>query len=255
MAEAVGLAASVVTLIELTRLTTQTVSRFVRTINGANSALTTLLANIDNLSTIFMALQGQLKTKQNQSTALQHVERLLILSEDVLRRINLRLEKVKIVGNYVVGTIIDNQTSKLLRKLDDIVPVLQLALEADNLTSSHTIESLLQSLQLENTQQVERLRQNIHIIHGDTLKWREELQEANESSARIRLHRSILSWLRIADFETNHRAAAQLHLPGTGQWLLYGDKFKHWEAGHQPHLWLHAMGKLRTALKSFFAQR
>ena len=247
MAEIVGLAASLVTLLQLTRTINQTVSRFVRTVNGAESALERLLANVNNLTTIFATLQSQLENKVNQSASLQHVDGLLLLCEGILSRINLRLEKVRVVGNYVVGIIIDKQTSKLLKRLDEIVPVLQLALEVDNLTSSHTIESLLRSLQLENAQQTENLRDDLHTTHQDALKWQEEVKQASEKSADIRLHKTILNWLRIADIETNHRAATQRHLPGTGQWLLDGDDFKQWESGDQPRLWLHAMGKLESS--------
>ena len=254
MAEVVGLAASLVTLIQLTRTINQTVSRFVRTANGAETSIKRLLANVNSLSTIFAALQAQLETKVNQSASLQHVDRLLLLCEGILSRISLRLEKVKVVGNFVVGIMVDKQTSKLLTRLDEIVPVLQLALEADNLTSSYTIENLVRSLQLENAEQTERLRNDIRTTHRDTLKWQEEVKQASEKSADINLHKSILNWLRIADVETNHRAATQRHLLGTGQWLLDGDDFKQWEAGHQSRLWFHAMGKPEPSQSLYFSK-
>lgn len=170
MAEVVGLAARLVTLIQLTRTINQTVSRFVRTANGAESSLKRLLANVNSLSTIFAALQRQLETKVDKPASLQHVDRLLLLCEGILCRIHLRLEKVKVVGNYVLGIMIDKQTSNLLKGLDEIISVLQLALEADNSTSSHTIESLVRSLQLENAEQNEHLRNDIRTTHQDTLK-------------------------------------------------------------------------------------
>ena len=250
MAELIGLAASLVTLIQLTNTINQTVSRFVRTANGAESALERLLANVNSLSSIFAALQGQLPTKVDQSASLQHIDRLLLLCEAILTRIDMRLGKVRIVGNYVVGIVVDKQTSKLLQRLDDIIPVLHLALEADNLTTSHTIESLVRSLQLENIQQTEVLRNELHTTQRDSSKWQEEAKQASQRSADIRLHKSILSWLRVADIESNHRAATQRHLPGTGQWLFDGDDFKQWEAGYQPYLWLHAMGKPESSQRS-----
>ena len=160
-----------------------------------------------------------------------------------MRRIQLRLEKVKVIGNHIVGTLIDKPTSRHLKQLDEIVPILQIAVEADSLASTQAVERLVRSLQIGSAQQAEVLRQDVHKLQEHTLEWRHQEKQMAESSVQIKLCASIVKWLAIADPHSNLHAACQQHLPGTGQWLLEGDELHRWEAGDEPHLWLHALGK------------
>lgn len=246
MAEAIGLVASVATLITLTETVKQTVSKFVRTTKGAEKILNPVLGNLYSLHTILVTLHKQLEIRQDKShrsMTLHHLQQPLSICENALSRIQLSLDKVKVVGNYVIGTLLDKQTLRHIQRLDGIVPILQLALEADSLASTHAIESLLRTLQLDNTEQTGLLRQDIQALRGDNLQWKLEAKETAAESAELRLRTSILKWLALSDPTTNHRAACQRHLVGTGQWLLESAEFADWEAGHKPHLWLQAMGK------------
>ena len=164
---------------------------------------------------------------------LHHLQQLLSICENALSRIQLSLDKVKVVGNYVIGTLLDKQTLRHIQRLDGIVPILQLALEADSLASTHAIESLLRTLQLDNTEQTGLLRQDIQALRGDTLQWKLEAKETAAESAELRLRTSILNWLALADPTRNHHAACQRHLLGTGQWLLESAEFADWEGGKQ----------------------
>ena len=239
MAEAIGLVASVVTLIQLADRVNQTASKFVRTINGAEKLLHPLVNNLRSLHTILTTLAKQLDVEQNEgnsSMALQHLNEPLSICEDALRRIQLRLDTVKVVGNYAIGTLLDKQTLRHFKRLDGILPILQLALEADSLASTHAVESLVRSLQLENAEHTDLLRQDIQAIHV-------QAEQSSKDSAQLQLRKSITAWLAIADPHTNHRAACQRRLPGTGHWLLEDEDFMEWEARNNTYLWLNALGR------------
>ena len=239
MAEVIGLVASVATLIQLADTVNQTASKFVRTVNGAEKLLNPLVGNLRSLHTILTTLSKQLDTEQdegNLSVALQHLNEPLSICEDALRRIQLRLDSVKVIGNYVVGTLLDKQTLRHLKKLDGILPILQLALEADSLASTHAVEGLIRSLKLENSEQSNLLRQDILAIHG-------QAERSSRDSAQLQLRKSVMRWLAVADPHINHRSACQRRLSGTGHWLLEDPDFMEWEVGHNNHLWLNALGR------------
>lgn len=172
MAEAIGLAATVITLIQLADNVSQTASKFVRTINGTEEILSPLLSNLQSLQHILRTLDNQLRTGQAEvdlSMTLQHLKEPLNDCEDALSRIQLRFERVKVIGNYVIGMLVDKQTSRNLKRLEGIVPILQLALEADSLASTHAIERLMRSLKLEYAERTELLQKDIQAFHGHVL--------------------------------------------------------------------------------------
>ena len=239
MAEVIGLVASVATLIQLADTVNQTASKYVRTVNGAEKLLNPLLNNLRSLHTILTSLGKQLDCEKDGDTVsmtLKHLNEPLNICEDALRRIKLRFDSVRVIGNYVIGTLLDKQTLRHLKRLDGILPILQLALEADSLASTHAVESLIRSLQLENAEQTDLLRQDIRAIHG-------QAERSSKDSAQLQLRMSIMRWLGIADPHTNHRSACQRHLQGTGSWLLEESVFIEWEAGQNNYLWLHALGR------------
>ena len=239
MAEVIGLVASVVTLIQLADTVNQTASKFVRTVNGAEQLLNPLVGNLRSLHTIFTTLSKQLDTEQDEGKlpmTLQHLNEPLSICEDALRRIQLRFDSVKVIGNYVIGTLLDKQTLRHLRRLDGILPVLQLALEADSLASTHAVEGLIRSLKLENAEQTDFLRQDIQAIHR-------QAERSSRESAQLQLRKSVMRWLAVADPHINHRSACQRRLPGTGHWLLEDLDFMEWELGQNNYLWLNALGK------------
>ena len=239
MAEVIGLVASVATLIQLADTVNQTASKYVRTVNGAEKQLNPLMNDLRSLHTILTTLGKQLHIAQDDcspSMTLQHLNEPLSICEDALSRIQLRFDNVRVVGNYVVGTLLDKQTLRHLKRLDGILPILQLALEADSLASTHAVESLIRSLQLENAEQTDLLRQDIQAIHG-------QAERVSRDSAQLKLRKSVMQWLAVADPHINHGSACQRRLPGTGLWLLEDLDFIEWEIGHNNYLWLNALGR------------
>ena len=239
MAEAIGLVASIATLIQLADTVNQTASKYLRTVNGAEKLINPLVNNLRSLHTILTTLAKQLDIDQDEgklSMTLQHLNEPLNICEDALRRIQLRFESVRVIGNYVIGTLLDKQTLRHLKRLDAILPILQLALEADSLASTHALESLVRSLQLENAEQTDLLRQDIQAIHG-------QAEQSSKDSAQLQLRKSLRRWLAVADPRPNYLSACQRRLQGTGHWLLNNIDFMEWEVGDNNYLWLNALGR------------
>ncbi len=138
--------------------------------------------------------------------------------------------------------MLDKDSSKHLKQLDDLIPVLQLALDADTLTSTHAIENYLQSLRLESLEQAEVLHRDIQAHHKDARRWKEQEDRQREMAAESQLRETILNWLTVVDPEANYLAACQRNQPGTGNWLLESIDFSEWESGQSNCLWLNAMG-------------
>ena len=62
---------------------------------------------------------------------------------------------------------------------------------------------------------------------------------------------SIVRWLSVTDFATNHDAARKKHTEMTGKWLMSHDGFKRWKQTPNSLLWLHGIpGCGKTILSS-----
>ena len=159
-----------------------------------------------------------------------------------MTKLQTRLDNLKIIGGCVIGPLLDKESVRYLKHLDDLIPVLQLALDADTITSTHAIEDYLTSLRLENWEQAELLRRDVQAHYEDARKWKEEDDERRKKAADIELKESILTWLAVVDPEINYLAACRRNQPGTGNWFLDSSQFADWEDGKARYLWLNAMG-------------
>ena len=240
MAEMIGLIASVTTVIQLVRAVDKTVSEYLHTVKSVQSVLVPILSKLRHLSAILSNLQLQLGT--TKSTALQHLDEPLKICEALLAKLKARLDHLNIIAGCVVGPVLDKDSLKHLKRLDDLIPVLQLALDADTVTSTHAIEHYLQSLRLESLEQAQILHHDIQAHHEDARRWKEEEERQREVAAEAQLRQTIFNWLTVVNPETNYLAACQRSQPGTGNWLLESTDFLDWESGRDNCLWLNAMG-------------
>ena len=240
-----GVVASVIAVLQLTDMVTETAKKYVNTIKGADSFLMPLLGKLRSLSSILAALKVQLEgriTSSSQSISLQRLKELLHLCEETLTRMKAKLDSLKVVGRYVVGSLLDKQTTRQIKLIEDLIPIVQLALDADNLAITQRIEYYVQSLQVDSTKQAQTLRDDIQSHHQDAIRWKLEADQLREASSEEQLREKIFNWLAHSDPEVNYRSACQRQQPGTGHWLLESEDFREWEAGQNPRLWLNAMG-------------
>lgn len=240
MAEILGLIASVAAVIQLTDAVDKKVSEHIHTVKGVQSVLVPLLGRLRHLHTIVSALQLELET--TKSSVLQYLYDPLRICETLLTKLKSRLDHLKIVAGCVIGPVLDKDSLKHLRQLDDLTPVLQLALDADTLTSIHALEDYLQSLRLESVERVQLLRHDIQAYHNDARKWMKGEDQQREITAESQLKEKVLSWLCLVNPEANYLTACQQNQPGTGSWLLESKDFSDWERGRYKCLWLNALG-------------
>lgn len=245
MAEILGVVASVIAMLQLTDMVTETAKKYVNTIKGADSVLMPLLGKLRSLSSILAALKAQLEGKTLRSSlpiSLPRLKELLHLCEGALTKMKAKLDSLKVVGKYVVGSLLDKQTARQVKLIEDLIPILQLALDADNLAITQNIEYYVQSLQVDGAKQAQKLHDDVQSHHQDAIRWKLEADQLREASSEERLREKIFNWLAHSDPEVNYRSACQRQQPGTGHWLLESKDFREWEAGQNPRLWLNAMG-------------
>ena len=210
------------------------------TLKSAQSKLISLLGKIRRLHGILSTLQLQLETAR--SSTIQHLHEPLSICEKLLTRLKTRLDNFKIIAGCVVGPLLDKDGLIDMKRLDDLIPILQLALDADNLTITQGIENYLRSFRLENLEQTHTLHHQIKAYHQDARIWKEEEDEHKQSAAESQLRRSIFTWLASVDIEVNYLSACQRNQPGTGKWLLESKTFLNWKSCQSKHLWLNAKG-------------
>ncbi|KAL9045733.1 MAG: hypothetical protein Q9214_001273 [Letrouitia sp. 1 TL-2023] len=249
MAEILGLIASVAAVIQLTDALDKQVSKYLHTVKSVQSMLVPLLGRLRHLNSIMSTLQLELKT--TKSSALQYLHDPLRICETLLTKLKSRLDHLKIIAGCVIGPVLDKDSLKYLKQLDDLIPVLQLALDANTLISTHALEDYLQSLRLESVEQAQLLRHDIQAHHNDARKWKEGEDQQREMTAESQLKEKILSWLCLVNPEANYLTARQQNQPGTGSWLLESKDFSDWESGRHKCLWLNALaGAGKTILSS-----
>lgn len=240
MAEILGLTASIVAVIQLTEAMDKTISKYLHTVKGVQSVLVPLLGRLRNLNTILKTLQLDLET--TNSTARQHLLEPLEICQSLLLKLQTRLEQLKIIAGYVIGPVLDKDSLKQLKRLDDLIPVLQLALDVDTLTSTRAIEDYLHALRLESQEQLQVLHRDIQVHHEDARRWKEEEDQQREKAATSQLMKEVFNWLNVVNPEANYLAACHKNQSGTGQWLLESKDFLDWERGLNKCLWLNGMG-------------
>ena len=240
MAEILGLLASVAAVIQLTRAVDETVSEYLHSVKSVQSVLVPLLSKIRHLHAILSNLHLQLDTAD--STVLQHLHEPLRICEALLTKLKARLDQLTIIAGCVIGPVLDKDTLRQLKWLDDLIPVLQLALDADAVTSTHAIETYLRSLRLESLEQSQVLHRDVRAHHQDAQRWKEQEDRRRGLAAESQLRETILNWLAAVSPEANYLAACQRSQPGTGNWLLESTDFLNWESGQNRCLWLNAMG-------------
>ena len=245
MAEFLGVVASIIAILQLTDMVTETAKIYVNTIKGADSVLMPLLGKLRSLNSVLEALKAQLQGKissASESISLQPLKDLLHLCKGALTMMKAKLDSLKVVGKYVVGSLLDKKTTGQVKLIEDLIPILQLALDADKLAITQQIKYYVETLQVDSAKQAQTLRDDIQAHHQDAIRWKIEADHLRDAASEERLREKIFNWLAHSDPEVNYRSACQRQQPGTGNWLLESKDFREWETGQESRLWLHAMG-------------
>ncbi|KAK7531736.1 uncharacterized protein J3D65DRAFT_638648 [Phyllosticta citribraziliensis] len=211
MAELIGLIASCITLAELTTKTCLIARKHIHSDRAVSKELNALTEKISSYKGLIdlIKLQAEIdKDDAERLSALACVDGPLETSRAALRDLNLRLEQLsgnKILGKFVLGKIIDDKTAAQLRRFDNALPILQLALDSD--------QRVITSKVLEYTKNTSK---DVSDVKDMLFQRRDE----RDAAAQANVRQAMKSWLNTFDPTAIHHLSRQKQTSGSGRWFL-----------------------------------
>ncbi|KFY25596.1 hypothetical protein V493_04574 [Pseudogymnoascus sp. VKM F-4281 (FW-2241)] len=172
--------------------------------------------------------------------------------QDVLRIIE-DLQKKKL-SSVIAAATSGQKFLETKNRIERLKGILILALSCDHITLSHAIEEYLHLAFGELQQGQEKIHCELLNIDNHIAKLSlasEEMASSHKEKHEADRYNKTLRWLSIVDVEANHLNACKLQQPGTGFWLIEGEKFSEWAEEENSTFWLHAIpGAGKTILCS-----
>lgn len=131
--EAIGLVASLVNIIQGIELVGKYAKENIHSSKSASAELGLLLGKLSALQGLLQGIRTQATLdsgNERRLSALNQVGGPLENVQDAISKILLRLEKFS-KHNVVFGKVIDKDIARCMASLDNAIPILQLALDAD----------------------------------------------------------------------------------------------------------------------------
>ncbi|KAK8008090.1 hypothetical protein PG991_010641 [Apiospora marii] len=234
MAEALGVAASVIAVIELTDRVVELCRAYIGSATEASRDLRRILAEVSAVKAILENLQFLGENDAEFSGVLQILERQEGLIPQCTRCV---AELEKLFPPDVRGT--GKGKERMQRVLTSLSWPLKEA-KAKKLLGELAAHKLNLSLVLttESTQDIKGVKMGVQRV---------------EKSLSEKDRRDVLSWLQRTNPSNNHNCAVDLREGGTAEWILERDLFKQWVDHAGPHrgLWIHGIpGAGKTVLAS-----
>ncbi|KAG8820239.1 hypothetical protein FRC17_010213 [Serendipita sp. 399] len=229
MAEAIGLALSIVSIAKLSEIILRTCYDYVSKVKHAPEEVQRIITEVGSLQTVLEQLKRLtsdpgdermmlLKTLEGPGGAFQACHDVLEEIEKKLRSIN----NSNVVRRRLLFPFEGAKLDELLQSLDKYKTSFILAIAGDNVKMTLSIDKGVKDV-------------------SDQLVDMKASEQAKE----------VLQWLKGADPKTNHNAARKKHEPGTGEWLLDSEQFKTWMGEDGKILWLNGIpGAGKTVLSS-----
>ncbi|KAF8527082.1 hypothetical protein JB92DRAFT_1002439 [Gautieria morchelliformis] len=233
MAAALGLAASVIAVLQLTGAT---ISACYNYRSGVKNASRDKARIIDQLFGLQKALENVRRLVEDDETAAS--SRLPALNEQLLRcgaelqSLNTKLESdLRRKGRMQAfkWPLKESEVHKTLDKLGELQELLTTAMDVDQTRLTLKIDSGVESLQEQTAEIMEQAKLQEH---------RQEIQK-------------LYQWLAAPDHWSKHRNARDLRQAMTGSWFMEGKHFQEWREAPHSFLWLHGIpGAGKTILCS-----
>ena len=206
MAEALGLVASIVAVLQLTT----SVVQYTRDVADSNSYKKRLLLEVGGTKGILETLKDLASDVNDDDPILHTVHLLQVPLQEytlLLRSLESKLasaQGLKKIGKVAKWPFEKSDVLEIFAALERYKALFSLSLQADHIELSKAIQHQLDSVQDYNNEQ--------------------ELRE-------------LLKWLSPLPFASKHQAIFSKHQEGTGRWLLEDDTFVEWENGQSRLLW------------------
>lgn len=237
MAEALGLASSIVALVQLSASVYSATSKFYREAKEAKSKISALLTQTRNLSGVLQDLSLLISSPifEDAEVSIPDFRDTYIEScHSTLNRIKRKLEKAegdfegdshrKLITRSLKWPFASKETDELIAELGQHRDVLHLALSAD--TMSHLLQCLA------NTKNIAR---SIEVLNR-RLERKESIDTRAEMTAKR--EKTIQSFLKVNP-ESHLQDCRRLQQLNTGKWLIERDQtFRDWISFSGSRVWL-----------------
>ncbi|KAF2647725.1 hypothetical protein K491DRAFT_291504 [Lophiostoma macrostomum CBS 122681] len=243
MAEALGVAASIITIVQITKEIVALAKRNIHTTDHAHSVLSSLLGRLTAYKGLFEGLQLQAESHEADAirlSALDHVGGPLEACKESLSFIKDALQRPR--GKLWIGKVLNKDIMKALEKLDQLRPILQTALEADQRVLLAAIEDYAKNIsqdlhKLQST--AEDLQENVKSSINDQELWREEVTATRKAAEGLAKRKNILDWISTLDQSGRHQILIEAHHSGTNEWFMRSLDFTEWFTCKSTNLWLY----------------
>ncbi|KAF8490589.1 hypothetical protein JB92DRAFT_2819701, partial [Gautieria morchelliformis] len=233
MAEGLGLAASVIAVLQLTVATIGACYRYGSGVKNASRDKESILDQLFGLQKVFESIRRLVDEDETAaSSRLPDLNEQLLRCHDELQSLNTALERE--IGRKgrmqaLIWPLKESEVHKTLHKLGKLQNLLTKAMDVDQTRLTLKIDSRVEALQ------------------GQAA----ELGKAMEQ-AKLQEHRQkINKWLSAPDHESKDRNARSMRREATGSWFLEAERFREWREAPHSFLWLHGIpGAGKTILCS-----
>jgi Cdc6-like AAA superfamily ATPase len=263
--EAVGAAASILQVLQISEQVVSACYQYYRTARGAKNDILQVINIVGGLKTTLENLRPLIDTAEGSADqpdprlphlaaslkscqeALQSIEKKLRINPTV--KLNLADVKVGLV-KHLTWPWKEKEVEKILGVIEKQKTIFILALSGD------TLETVLS---IQDT--VEGVRNTTASIHGAVEGVRNTALSIQESVGGVRSsvdtaaiterHAKILNWIKLSDPSSNHNVARKKHQPTTGTWFLESEQFVSWMEERIRSIWIHGIpGAGKTILSS-----
>ncbi|KAL2074758.1 hypothetical protein VTL71DRAFT_8537 [Oculimacula yallundae] len=261
MAEAVGVAGSIIAIVGLTQQIVALAKKNIHSTEHGHTVLSNLLGRLTAYKGLFEGLQVQAESHESNAirlSVLDHVGGPLAVCSDALGLIKSSLEKRR--GKLlIVGKILSKDITNALEKLDQLRPILQIALEADQRILLEAIESYAKTI----SEDLQKLQSTTDDLYEDVKlslnyqeKWREYISaarvEKQKTEETIR-QRKVLDWTSTLIYQKSHQQIlVEARHDGTLEWSIESLSFTKWFSCTHRHLWLSASAGSGKSVHSAF---
>lgn len=236
MAEAVGVAASIIAVLQIT----STVIEYLNDVQEATSERFRLLAEVSSMQTLLRLLETRvtqavetdahatIQVLAGTDRPLQLLQKLL---EHLVKKLQPKDKAHKKIGSALKWHFSKESVQNMMQQMDRLKSMFIAALANDQLSLSQFMQQDLKDLQ----QSLARVENN-QIIHYQQLT---SFASSFDSWKNDQTAQAVRKWLEAPDPNSNYDAALKKREPNTGSWFIDSSEFKDWKDEPDSFLWLH----------------
>ncbi|KAF8532006.1 hypothetical protein JB92DRAFT_2781150, partial [Gautieria morchelliformis] len=233
MAAALGLAASIIAVLQLTGASISACYSYGSRVKNASRDKKRIIDQLFGLQKVLETIRGLVEDDEAAASArLPALNELLLRCRGELASLNTTLGRDlgrKGRMQALVWPLKESEVHKTLAKLGKLQDLLTTTMDVDQTRLTLKIDSGVESLQRQSAKHIQAMEQ-----------------------AKLEEHRqNIYDWLAAPDHEIKHTNARSVRQETTGSWFVEEERFQEWREAPHSSLWLHGIpGAGKTVLCS-----